>query len=232
VAGTEEDGVSAGLADILSSVARLLQAEPDVETTIGAIVKAAMDHIPGVEHAGVTLITQGELATVAPTSDLVVEIDRIQYSTNEGPCVDAIAEHETFRTGNLAAEQRWHRFASAAAEAGVLSMLSYRLFVTEKTMGALNLYSSQGDAFSATAENDGQLFASHAAVALVGAQHEAELYKAVESRDVIGMAKGILMQRHDIDEARAFHLLAQTSQQSNMKVRDIAAWLVRNRREI
>ena len=111
-------------------------------------------------------------------------------------------------------------------------MLSYRLFVTDTTLGALNLYSSRRDAFDAVAENDGRLFASHAAVALVGAQHEEQLHAAVESRDVIGMAKGILIQRHDLDPSDAFRMLVEASQAANMKVRDIAIWLVANRRAI
>jgi GAF domain len=102
------------------------------------------------------------ICTVGPTDDLVTEIDRLQYQLNEGPCVDAIAQHETFTTGDLAAEKRWPRFAPAAVRHGIRSMLSNRLFVTETTMGALNLYSSQRNAFNETAMNDGQLFASHA----------------------------------------------------------------------
>jgi len=228
----EADRGSVSLAAVLSSIARQLQAEPGVEATLNAIVKAALDHIAGAERAGISLVTRGVIHTVAPTDDLVTEIDRLQYETNEGPCVDAIDQHDTFVTGDLAAEKRWPRFAPEAVGRGIRSMLSYRLFVTETTMGALNLYSSQPDAFDPSAMDEGQLFASHAAVALIGAQHEAQLEAAIESRDLIGMAKGILMHQHDVDPATAFRLLTEASQASNMKLRDIAAWLVAHRREI
>jgi hypothetical protein len=122
--GRADDEVGGGLATVLSTVARQLQAEPDVESTLAAIVKSAMDHIPGVEMAGVTLVTQDGHRTMAPTSDVVVEVDRLQYETNEGPCVDAIAQHETFRTGDLGAEGRWPRFTPGAVRHGVRSMLS------------------------------------------------------------------------------------------------------------
>ena len=228
----DDSGVSTGLAAILSSVARQLQAEPDVESTLAAIVKAAMDHIPGAELAGISLVTEGEIRTVAPTDALVGEVDRLQYETKEGPSVDAIALHETFKTGDLAMEERWPSFAPEAVRRGIRSMLAYRLFVTETTMGSLNLYSSRRNAFDEAAMNEGKLFASHAAIALVGAQTEAQLEAAIESRDLIGMAKGLLMQRHDLDPTAAFRMLTEASQASNMKVRDIAAWLVAHRREI
>jgi len=156
----------------------------------------------------------------------------VQFEAQEGPGVNAIVEHATFRTGDLVTEERWPRFASRAAELGINSMLSFRLFVTETTLGSLNLYSSRRNAFSRDAENDGQLFASHAAVALVCAQHEAQLNDAIKSRDVIGMAKGILMHRHGVDCHRAFGMLAESSQQTNIKLRDVATWVVEHGQEL
>jgi GAF domain-containing protein len=111
-------------------------------------------------------------------------------------------------------------------------MLSFRLFVTNTSLGALNLYSAQPHAFGTNAQTEGQLFASQAAVALLSAQHEAQLFGALESRDLIGMAKGILMQRHGIDADGAFRMLVEASQTSNIKLRHIAAWLVEHRDEI
>lgn len=155
----------------------------------------------------------------------------MQYRTRQGPCVDAIAEHEIYRTGDLADEDRWPDFTPAAVRAGVRSMLSYRLFVTENTLGALNIYSSKVSAFSAQTELDGRTFATHAAIALVGAQHEADLYAAIEHRDTIGMAKGILTQRHDLDPLQAFNMLVAASQHSNLKLHAVATWLVEHRHD-
>ncbi|MEU0530131.1 GAF and ANTAR domain-containing protein [Amycolatopsis tolypomycina] len=217
----------------LSSIARTLQAEPDVDSTLAAIVKAAVDHVDGAEQAGISLVERGRaIRTVAPTDDAVTAIDEVQYRTGQGPCLDAIAEHQVFSTGDLAAEDRWPAFARAAAGFGVRSMLSYRLFVTENTLGALNLYSRTRDAFSRQTQEDGRLFATHAAIALVGAQTEAQLTAAIESRDVIGMAKGILMQRHDVDAVAAFRMLVESSQHSNMKLHQVAAWLVDHRQDL
>ncbi|WP_410575154.1 GAF and ANTAR domain-containing protein [Amycolatopsis sp. cmx-4-61] len=228
--GNESD---TGLAEVLGRIARSLQAEPDVDATLSAIVKAAVDHIDGAEQAGISLAERGgRIRTVAPTTDQVTEIDRIQYRTREGPCVDAIAEHEIFLVDDLTAEPRWPQFAPAAADTGVRSMLSYRLFLTDSTLGALNLYSGHSDAFSDRTAEDGRMFATHAAIALSAAQQEAHLRAAVEHRDTIGMAKGILMQHHDVDPVRAFRILVEASQQNNMKLHQVAAWLVEHRQDL
>jgi GAF domain-containing protein len=221
------------LSEVLGEIARTLQAEPDVDTTLAAIVKAAVSHVDGAEEAGISLVERGgRIRSVAPTSEVVTTIDEAQYRTGQGPCVDAIAEHQIYRSGDLGQEARWPAFAPAAAETGVVSMLAYRLFVSDTTLGALNLYSRQPDAFSDQTEQVGQLFATHAAIALVGAQTEAHLSAAIEHRDAIGMAKGILMQRHDLDPLGAFRMLVESSQTANVKLHEVAAWLVEHRREL
>ncbi|MEU0878127.1 GAF and ANTAR domain-containing protein [Lentzea sp. NPDC005914] len=209
----------------------MLQAEPDVDTTLRAIVKAVVDYVPGAEHAGISLVESGKIRTVAPTSTIVETIDQLQYDLHEGPCIDAIAKHRTYRVGNVAAEPRWPAFGPAAAENGIHSLQSYRLFVTDRTLGALNLYSSRFNAFDQHTEEDGQLFATHAAIALVGAQREAQLDVAIENRDIISSAKGILMERHDLDDASAFRMLVEASQSTNVKLHHAATWLVENRRD-
>ncbi|WP_410592792.1 GAF and ANTAR domain-containing protein [Amycolatopsis sp. lyj-23] len=227
------DKTPADLSAVLGGVARTLQAEPDVGSTLAAIVEAAVDHVDGAAYAGITLVEQdGSLRTVAPTDEVVSAIDRLQYRSGQGPCLDAIAEHRVFRTGDLTAEARWSGFAAAAAGTGIRSILSYRLFVTGTTLGALTMYSGTRDAFTDRTVDDGAVFATHAAIALVGAQTEAQLQAAVEGRDMIGMAKGLLMARHAVDPVQAFRLLVEASQTTNVKLRDVAAWLVEHHREM
>jgi transcriptional regulator with GAF, ATPase, and Fis domain len=222
--------VAHNLSNTLGELARTLQAEPDVDTTLSAIVKAAVDHLDGAEYAGISLVEQGQVRTVAPTEETVVAIDEVQYRTGQGPCLDAIADHQTYRTGDLTSETRWPEFTPEAAATGVRSMLSYRLFVTETTLGSLNLYSREIDAFDDRTRDEGSLFATHAAIALAGAQTEAQLHVAVEHRDLIGMAKGILMQRHKLDPVQAFRMLVESSQETNLKLHQVATWLVENHR--
>ncbi|WP_414941688.1 GAF and ANTAR domain-containing protein [Amycolatopsis sp. cmx-11-51] len=228
-----EGSVGGSLSAMLGGIARTLQAEHDVESTLAAIVKAAADDIPGADFAGISLVEpRRRIRTVAPTDNVVTTIDEVQYRTGQGPCLDAIAEHHIFRTGDLTTETRWPAFALEAAETGVRSMLSFRLFVTDNTLGSLNLYSRARDAFTDQDNDEGGLFATHAAIALIGAQTEARLHVAVENRDMIGMAKGILMERHDIDALQAFRLLVESSQTTNIKLYEVAQWLVEHRREL
>jgi transcriptional regulator with GAF, ATPase, and Fis domain len=214
------------LASALSAVARSWQEASDVTATVEAVVWAAVDHLEGAEHAGVCLVERGKIETVAASDDTVVDIDKVQFEVREGPCVDAIAHQQTYRTGDLDTERRWPHFTVAASATGIRSMLSYRLFTSQATMGALNLYSSQRDAFTEETEHEGLLFADHAAIALSAAQTQAQLSVAVESRDLIGTAKGILMERHGIDIVQAFAVLVEASKNTNMKLRDVAARLV------
>ncbi|HVW42669.1 MAG TPA: GAF and ANTAR domain-containing protein [Amycolatopsis sp.] len=222
---TDQD--SATLAELLGSVVRTLEPEPSVEQTVERIVKTAVMTVPGTELAGISLLEDGRLRTMAPTSDLVARLDALQQELGEGPCVDAAFDRPIYRVAEIATDRRWPRFASAAAAEGIKSMLGVRLFTTSTNLGALNLYSTKPAAFDDDAEHVTDLFAAHAAVALAGSRRQEQLKQALRTRDTISMAKGILMQRHQIGDEQAFHLLVQASQQSNRKLHDIAAWLVR-----
>lgn len=216
----------AQLADVFSRVARSLEPEPDVERTVRNIVSAVSASVPGAEHVGVSLLEDGRIRSVAPSSALVARLDEIQHELSDGPCVDATFSGQVYRTGDIIADGRWPSFGQAAADLGITSMLAVRLFTANTLLGALNLYSTRADAFDSDTEHLTELFAAHAAVALVGANRQAQLRAALNARDVIGMAKGILMQRHGLDEDRAFGMLIQASQHANMKLREVAQWLV------
>ncbi|HVF75567.1 MAG TPA: GAF and ANTAR domain-containing protein [Acidimicrobiales bacterium] len=211
------------LAETLAEVARSLQAEEGVQATLTRICELAVQTIDGCDHAGVSLIQGRTISTPAASDETPVAVDAIQYEANEGPCLMSIREHDTVLADDLATEERWPRFAQRAVdETGVRSMLSFRLFVQEGTMGALNLYSRKTEAFDEEAVTVGSVFAAHAAVALSHAQREAELRTGMATRDVIGQAKGILMVRQGIGEDEAFELLRRASQRLNVKLRDIA----------
>lgn len=112
-----------------------------------------------------------------------------------------------------------------ASALGVGSRLSLQLFVRGRDLGALNLFSRERDAFSDDSERVGLLFAAHAAVALAGAQQQAQLRRALDTRDLIGQAKGMLMERYTISADRAFAVLVRLSQAGNRKLVDICEQL-------
>lgn len=211
------------LAVQFSEIARTLQAEQSLDATLQRIVESAVGNIDGADYAGITLVTGGGVvSTPASTDDVVVRIDRIQYETREGPCLSAISDESTVRANDLRDDTRWPKFSRRAVELGVRSMLAFQLYVRERDLGALNLYSNSADMFTDADEDTGLLFATHAAIALVGAQHEHHLRGAQANADLIGQAKGILMERHKITADSAFHLLARVSQNTNRRLADIA----------
>ncbi|BCJ50622.1 transcriptional regulator [Actinoplanes sp. NBRC 14428] len=216
-----------GLAEILVDLARSLQDESDLQDTLGAIVTAAVGTVPGAEHAGLTVAQSGRrLRTCAATADVVQEVDAIQYATSQGPCLEASHEHRTIRLPDMNRERRWPDFCMRTARLGILSMLSFQLYVERDNMGALSLYSTRANAFSDESEHVGLLFAAHAAVAMAGARREQELVRALSARDLIGQAKGILMERHKLTGDQSFQLLVRASQRANTKLTDIAHQLV------
>ncbi|GHF39306.1 GAF domain-containing protein [Amycolatopsis bartoniae] len=214
------------LPEVLSDIVRTIEPEPDVERTVQRIVTAAVDTVPGVENAGVSLLARGEVRSVSPTSPVVARLDALQHELREGPCVGAVFDEPVFRTGNIGADSRWPRFGAAANELGIRSMLSVRLFTGSANLGALNLYASARAAFDDDAVQLAGLFAAHAAVALAGSARQEQLREALRTRDTIATAKGILMQRHSIGDDEAFHLLVKVSQRANRKLHDVASWLV------
>jgi transcriptional regulator with GAF, ATPase, and Fis domain len=214
---------SVELAEVFGDIARSLLAANDVQTTLDAIVLLAVDTIDGCEHAAISLVEKRIVTTPAATGDIPRRVDEIQYETGEGPCLDAIRDHEVFRTSCLSKETRWPNFATRATEEmGIVSMLSIRLFVEGDTMGALNMYSTIETAFDDNAIAVGSVFAAHAAVALSAARQEAGLKEALVNRDIIGQAKGILMARGGITAEQAFAELSTASQHLNRKIRDLA----------
>jgi GAF domain-containing protein len=149
--------------------------------------------------------------------------DRLQAELGEGPCVSVLREHHIFQTGNLPHETRWPNFSQRAhEETGATSILSLRIFMEADTLAALNLYSTQRDAFDDTDVALGTVFAAHAAVAMTSARREEALERKASSRDIIGTAKGILMTREHVTSEEAFQLLVKASQRANVKLVKIA----------
>ncbi|GIE99253.1 GAF and ANTAR domain-containing protein [Paractinoplanes rishiriensis] len=211
------------LAETLSELARSLQTEASLPDTLGGIVAAAVHTVPGAEHAGITEVRERrKLVTHAATAEVVRDVDRAQYETGQGPCVESVYAEKTLRLDDMVDEPRWPAFCRLALGLGVRSMLSFQLYVVGDNLGALNLYASNPDAFTDESEYVGLLFASHAAIAMVGAQREQDLDRALAMRDVIGQAKGVLMERYGINAEQAFSLLAQASQRTNTKLTELA----------
>jgi GAF domain-containing protein len=227
---SEYSGTAPGIADAamaLGRVARELEAETTLDDTLHALVVAAVVAIPGADAGGITLVhRRGPKVEVHYATDpLVVDLDTAQEDLGEGPCLDAAYQHRTVRVSDFSTDDRWPKFSARAREHGVGSMLSIQLYVQGDDLGALNMYSHRVMAFDDESEQMGLLFATHAAIAMSGARREQQLSFAVGSRDVIGQAKGILMERYKITADQAFAVLSKVSSDSNTKLRDAAETL-------
>lgn len=215
------------IAEVFGEVARSLATSGDLQATLDTIVKLAVEHLNGCDFAGISLIEGRKITSPASSNGVPRMVDCIQAEVDEGPCLDAIRQHEVFQTADLAAESRWPAFATRAhEETGIQSILSVRLFIEESTMGALNLYSTGRDAFDETDVALASVFAAHAAVAMSASRREENLERKAESRDLIGRAKGILMARSDLDDEQAFDLLRRASQRLNVKLVQVAEQVV------
>ena len=214
------------LADKLGELSRELQEEASVQDTLDAIVHGAVDTVPGAEHVSISsVLRRREVHTRASTGDLPRAVDQAQYDAGEGPCLSTLYEQRTFRLDDLDADSPWPRFIARARASGLGSMLAVQLYVTGEELGALNLFSTRAGAFGDESEQVALLFAVHAAVALADAQEQEHLHAALNARDLIGQAKGILMERYKIGPQQAFQLLVVASQRGNVKLRDIAGHL-------
>ncbi len=227
--GEGGSGAAHDLGEVMGQVARSLQEEHgDVESTLQTLTATAVGIVPGAEECTVTYVTgRRRVEPRAATSDLPREVDEMQDRIQEGPCLHAVWDEQTVRVEDMRTETRWPRFAAEAVELGVLSSLSVQLFVEGDNLGALNLYARRPHAFSEESEDVGLVLAAHAAVAVAAAQNEEHLRRAVSSRDLIGQAKGILMERYRITADQAFQVLARVSQQTNRKLVDVAEELTR-----
>jgi GAF domain-containing protein len=214
----------------LAAIARELVSEPDVQHTLQRVVEAAADNLDGEVWASVSLVKQRrEIETPAASDDRAERADQLQYELEEGPCLDAIWEHETFRIGDMTAEDRYPRWAQTVVEeTGIRSSLSLQLFTDaeQNSLGALNLYSPRPEAFDDETRAEGLAFAAQAAVALRSAQTEEELRSGMVTRNLIGLAQGILVERLKLTPDQAFGVLSRLSQESNTKLREVARRLV------
>lgn len=221
------DDAEIDLANVFADIARALLAEPDARTTLDRIVRLAVATIDGCQHCGVSVVEGSKVVSPASSDEVPAIVDALQSETGEGPSVDAIRRHAVFQTGRLSEEHRWPRFAGQAKSAsGIESILSFRLFAGTHTMGALNLYSTERDAFDDHDVALGAVFAAHAAAAWSASRTIDHLRAGMESRSMIGTAVGILMARQDISEEEAFEVLTRASQRLNVKLRLLAEQIV------
>lgn len=209
--------------------ARELQDQTDPQATMDESVRLAVLDVDGCDAAALSMVHRSTriVDTQAASDDMARRGDELQYELGQGPCLDAIWQEDFVHSADLASDARWAKWGPAVAEeTNARSLMAFRLFTHDETLGALNLYSRKVGGFETADRDDGTALAAQIAIAVAGARQIAGLGLAVENRTVIGQAQGILMERFKIDAQAAFRVLARLASTSEVKVREIAAQIV------
>jgi ANTAR domain len=220
---------------VFADIAEQLYDADSFDDVLSRIAEAAVSTIAGCRMASVTLFERSGYRTAASTDPAAAAVDQVQYQSQEGPCLDAVDAPMVY--AQSFPDERWPSLASRPTESGVQSALSYRLAAASSAAadsggGSLNSYGVIPYAFNDTAQEIGLILAAHASVAARAVNDRStlqtlgrDLQQALLSRDVIGQAKGILIERLKITPEDAFDLLRRSSQNLNVKLRDVARGL-------
>lgn len=200
-----------------------------LQPTLDAIVAHAVAALPVAQDAGLILLTGGKLVPQATTGRPPQLLDTKQQQTGDGPCIETARTQTLICVSDTRHDDRWPVFCAEAQACGVGSLLCAPLWVNERTLGTLTLYAKQPGAFTEADERIIEMFATFAALALTEAQRTGQLRTAILRRDLIGQAKGILMERYKINADAAFSTLSRLSQARNEKLYDLARYVVDTR---
>lgn len=217
------------VAELVRTLDRQAQVDPDDALT--DVITNLLEHMSCAQHAGVTLTTaDGDVQTLSATGTYPAVLDDIQRRHREGPCLAAAWKHHVVRLDDIARERRWPAYCrEVEATTPIRSILAFEIFTGNGSTGALNFYAHTANAFDDDAVELGLTLATHAALAWHMVRRDEQFRSALASRDVIGQAKGMLMERFDIDAVRAFELLKRLSQTSNTPLAEVAQQLAGHR---
>ena len=194
------------------------------EEALRAVIEMAVESGPCDEASITTLGPDRTVRTVACSDDRVLQADRLQYELGEGPCLDAVWTNGVYLVPDLLADGRWPAWAPRAAQLGIGASLSIHLF-TDTRLGSLNLYSLNRRGFDPTEVETARVIAAHVSVVLAYAHTTQNLWRAVDARNLIGQAQGMLMARYGLTAPKAFAVLRRYSQQHNIKLAVLAEQL-------
>jgi GAF domain-containing protein len=229
----EREAEDDDLASSLRGLSMLPTGDLPLKEVLTRIARFAVQAIPKADGAGLTLIEHRQTDTIVTTADFVSDVDGVQYSIGEGPCISAARDGVTVVSGSLGGDARWPRFGGRIARMGVHSALSLPLITPDGVVGAMNIYAHAKHVFDERAAALGELFAVPAAVAVQNARVLADtkrlaerLQNALDERMVVERAVGIVMSRSGVDETEALARLTKLSQHEHVKLVQIARTLV------
>jgi hypothetical protein len=229
-------GLSAEVSDLargLLQVASIPANAEVVDAALSLVVALAHATVAGADGVSVMLSRHGTLATVAASDDTIMGMDADQYATGQGPCVSAATDGQRIYVDSLASETRWPEFVPRAKKRGINSILSMPLLTGGRPLGALNIYSTMAGAFADSDQSLAALCAQQASDLLANAAVDvspeelgARLRDALDSRQTITLAVGVVMARDGVSVDDAYAVLLQSSHQSAVPLRETAQVIV------
>jgi GAF domain-containing protein len=217
------------LSESLTKIAGLLISEEKLDAVLELVVSLTARTVDAADGVSVTLIRNGRYTSAAYSNETTRRADAWQYATNEGPCLAAALDGKRHVARDLQTDDRWPEFAKMAADEGVRGVLSIPLSPLGEPIGTLNTYCFRPDCFSDEDVEIASLFAEQAAIVIANSvayssavNTNGQLKEALDSRELIGQAKGVLMEREKCSADEAFAILKQVSQRTNRKLRQVA----------
>jgi GAF domain-containing protein len=211
------------LAEALTVASQQLHETPTRHNTLRTAVRLAVHLMPGAEHAGISEIERGnKFRTLAWTDDVVRSAEARHGGREPHGHWDQLWHNPVVRMTDSEDDDGWDVLSAL----GLRSALSLRLRSDRRRLTVLTAYARKPGAFDEDATRIGRLFTTHVSIALESATVREQLTEAMHTRDLIGQATGILMERQAIDAAAAFESLVRASQRENVKLRDLARRIV------
>jgi GAF domain-containing protein len=214
----------------IAELVQQLHSRPDMDsdTVIAELAENAAVEVPGAQYAGITVTrNKKQIETPAATHKWPILLDEIQQRHREGPCLTAAWEEKTIHVADLENDDRFPMYRRDVLEqTPIRTIMSFQLFIAGETMGALNVYAETPHVFGRESRDVGLVFAAHSSVAWNAARRDEQFKRALASRDTIGQAKGMIMERYGVDAVQAFEVLRKLSQDSNVPLVQVATELV------
>ncbi len=216
-------------------VERLAELAPEVrefrpaDQLFADIAALAVELIPGADVADIMVLRDGAVLSMGATSPLAALLDELQQRFGEGPCAQAAADSTMVRADDFGTETRWPRYSPAAVARGVRSSLSYKIYCAGSTAATMNIFGFGARPWDDDAETVGAVLASHAAAAVAASPWGSALTSPLGSRERLGQAKGIIMERYGVDDVAAFEMLRRLADQSDMGLLELAQRVIDTR---
>jgi GAF domain-containing protein len=220
-----------------AALSHIAVAERPLDQTLEDVATLAKRALTETPESSVTLMAQDQAWTAAFSGALALHLDERQYDDGYGPCMDAAVSGRTIAVTIDDPHSSYTDFRELAHQHGVTHSLSIGLPAAGRTIGALNLYTKAGQAFSDDSTRIAGTFAGVAGIVLATAgRHNdvaadavtdaSQLQQALQSRVEISQAQGILMAQYHCSREEAFAALVRLSQQQGVKLQQAARALV------